>query len=359
MKKHKKVIFACFALSLLLFGCNNESANTYSDAIENGLDSLIVEDYTKAEAYFELAVEANQEGKATIYLQQTQFLKEAHNLLENENLVGALEKVGEARSIENGSIALTKKANELFSKIEDIEINLTKFTNEFEEANTLVESGKLEEALVTLDGVMDNNRINDIHYLEIKEKGEELSSIINQKLKNAELERIKAEEERKIAEAERITEENESKRVSQEQEKLQGNTNTLEAYNELNLLLKVLLATTTVDERAMSPELRGYNVNYNFDGDNLLVNVHSGAGSGHPWYVIHYDWEAITPVEGVVYMGIMGYGDVSVDSTPISKIDLYTRYLESKESYDLALKNVVEQPGMTLFKFEELRSLIN
>ncbi|MCI3028366.1 hypothetical protein LMF32_04515 [Desemzia sp. C1] len=132
----------------------------------------------------------------------------------------------------------------------------------------------------------------------------------------------------------------------------------IEAYNELDIALKVLLAATTVDERAMTPELLGFNLYYNFDGDTLLVNIHSGAGVGHPWYAIKYDKETITPVEGVVYNGSMGYEDASVDPTSVSKIDLYNRYIESKQSYDLAVENNVEYPEMTLSEYEDMRSEI-
>ncbi len=57
------------------------------------------------------------------------------------------------------------------------------------------------------------------------------------------------------------------------------------------LTLKFLLARATVDERAMIPELLGYTLYFKFDHDFLLVNVHSGAGVGHPWFLIQYDRE--------------------------------------------------------------------
>lgn len=131
---------------------------------------------------------------------------------------------------------------------------------------------------------------------------------------------------------------------------------TINAYNELSLPLRMLLATTVVDERAMSPGLLGYTLAYNFDEEYLLVNVHSGVGVGHPWFIIRDDSDTIIPIEGLVYMGISGYQDTAVDPTPVSKADLYKRYMESKDSYDLALQNVFRFPEMTMVKYEELRS---
>ena len=137
------------------------------------------------------------------------------------------------------------------------------------------------------------------------------------------------------------------------QESIDRNIN---AYNNLSLPLRMLLATTVVDERAMSPVLLGYTLAYNFDEEYLLLNSHSGAGVGHQWFIIRDDSNTITPIEGLVNMGTSGYRDVAVDSTPVSKADLYNRYMESKESYDLALQNVFKLPEMTMVKYEELRS---
>lgn len=151
----------------------------------------------------------------------------------------------------------------------------------------------------------------------------------------------------------------EAKAKPEEEARLQEiASSAINAYNELPLPLKVLLATTVVDERAMTPELLGYTLGYHFDGDYVLVDVHSGAGVGHPWFIIQFDSETITPIQGLVYLGMSGYEDVIVDATPISKIDLYNRYMDSKDSYDLALKNVFERPEMTMAQYEKLRSYI-
>ena len=158
-------------------------------------------------------------------------------------------------------------------------------------------------------------------------------------------------------------EEVESEKTEEKQTTITNSTDTediIKKYNDLSTPLKVLLATTTVDDRATSPYLEGFNLYYNFDSGYLLVNVHSGAGSGHPWYVIQYEGDKITPVEGVSYMGGgNNYADSSVDSTPVSKEKLHNRYMESKDSYDGAVKKMIESPEMTISNYQEMRSLIN
>lgn len=196
------------------------------------------------------------------------------------------------------------------------------------------DAGELDDALKKTNALLIDSDINDDYVSDIRVNTEKLQDDI---------------------EAKKIDLQNKETNESVEASPV----DSIEAYNELSLPLKVLLATTIVDERAMTPELLGFNLYYNFYEDGLLVNIHSGAGVGHTWFIIQYDTETITPVQGAVYNDASGYEDVSVESSPISKIDLYNRYMESKESYDLAIKNVVEYPEMTISEYEKLRSSIN
>ena len=112
--------------------------------------------------------------------------------------------------------------------------------------------------------------------------------------------------------------------------------------------MKVLLAATTVDERIVSSKMSGFILNYHFDGDFLYVRLTPGVGNGHPWYAIQYDTETIIPHSGVVYTGDTGYEEAEVIARPVSKIDLYNRYMDSKSFYDLeSSRAVTEVESMT------------
>lgn len=134
---------------------------------------------------------------------------------------------------------------------------------------------------------------------------------------------------------------------------------TLEAYNELPLHLKVLLATTTVDERGETPGLQGYALSYNFEGEQLLVTINSGAGSGHPWFILHYDDEFIYPVEGVTYVSAHKVEAVAVNQRPVAKVDLYQKYLANQGDYDSSLENVQQSDFTSLESYQNMKELID
>lgn len=346
MIKRKSILkIVIIALNLiLLVGCASANIEEYNAALQKGLDVLALEDYKKAEVYFELALEEKPEDpKATAYLEQTRAYSEAVEAFESKDFETAKLKAESVIVYEDGLESLIAKATKIISQLNEIETVIANYQKEFDEISNLVKEDKLSEALEKIESLLNEEKINADYVQDIKNNVDKLKEDIDSKL-------AVKQDEKSLADKANNTEESE---VSES-----NPTDIIAAYNELPEDLKVLLATTTIDERAMSPELMGYNLYYNFDEDVLLVNVHSGAGTGHPWFVIEYDSETITPVAGVVNMGVSGYENVEVSPISVSKVDLYNRYMDSKESYDLALKNVVEYPDMTMSKFNELRSSV-
>ena len=323
---------------LLLTGCGNAEQEAYNEAIQKGLDVLSAEQYEKAEAYFEIALENQPDDeKAKAYLAQTQIYREAKDFYDSKEYAEASEKAQQVVDSENGLEGLIAKATVI---IEEIDAKENYINEEIGKAQTAYDSGNFDEALPIIEALLGSEELGNAYFAEVKAIAEQLQTDIQNK---------KSE----------LAMEAEAKAKAEEEARLQEIANSaINAYNELPLPLKVLLATTVVDERAMTPELLGYTLGYHFDGDYVLVNVHSGAGVGHPWFIIQFDSETITPIQGLVNMGMSGYEDVIVDATPISKIDLYNRYMDSKDSYDLALKNVFERPEMTMAQYEKLRSYI-
>ena len=323
---------------LLLVGCGNADQEAYNEAIQQGLDILSAEQYEKAEAYFEIALENQPDDeKAKAYLAQTQIYREAKDFYDSKEYAEALEKAQQVVDSENGLEGLMAKATAIIEEITDKE---NAINAEISKAQTVFDSGNMDEALPIIEALLGSEELSNAYFAEVKATAEQLQMDIQNK-KNE------------------LAAEAEAQARAEEEARLQEIANSaINAYNELPVPLKVLLATTVVDERAMTPGLQGFYLHYNFVGDDVLVNISSGAGSGHPWYIIRYDSETITPVQGVVYLGMSGYGDAPVATTSISKIDLYNRYMASQVSYDAALKNVTEYPEMTMAKYQEYRSNI-
>jgi len=321
---------------LLLAGCGNADKEAYNQAIQKGLDTLSAEQYEKAEAYFEIALENQPDDeKATAYLAHTQLYREAKDLYDSKEYAEALEKAKQVVDSDNGLEELIAKATAI---IEEISAKEDHIDAELDKAKSAYDSGNMDEALPIIENLLNSEELGNAYFAELKTVGEQLLADIQNK-----------QNELAVDEA--------TKAKAEEEALHQGSMDrTINAYNGLSLPLRMLLATTVVDGRAMSPGLLGYTLAYNIDEEYLLVNVHSGAGGGHPWFIIRDDSDTVTPIEGLVYMGISGYQDTAVDPTPVSKADLYNRYMESKDSYDLALQNVFKLPEMTMIKYEELRS---
>lgn len=321
---------------LLLAGCGNADQKAYNEAIQKGLDILSAKQYEKAEAYFELALENQPDDeKATAYLAQTQIYREAKDFYDSKEYAEALEKAQQVVETENGLEELIAKATAI---IEEISAKEDHIDAELDKAKSAYDNGNMDEALPIIENLLNSEELGNPHFAELKTVGEQLLADIQNKRNELALD--------------------EATKAKMEEEALlqESMDRSINAYNKLSLPLRMLLATTVVDERAMSPVLLGYTLAYNFDEEYLLLNAHSGADVGHQWFIIRDDSNTVTPIEGLVNMGTSGYRDAAVDSTPVSKADLYNRYMESKDSYDLALQNIFKLPEMTMVKYEELRS---
>ncbi|MCA9766753.1 MAG: hypothetical protein KC455_10100 [Carnobacterium sp.] len=339
-----KFFIKCLFLIVLFFvvGCSNKSEEIYNSAIQKGLDNLASENYDKAIVSFEIALEEKAGDKQAKDLKsQTEYFDIALKSFEAGNLEKTSENVERVKIIKHGSEALVKKSNDIIEEIKVITTTKKSFQNQYNDADMLFKDNDYSGSLEKIKTLLQEDLIDETYYVTIKESSQELEKSIKNEI-----------DEQTLANTTEI-----EKQTNIDEE---NPTNSIEAYNNLDQSLKVILATTTVDERAMSPNLDGYNLYYNFDEDYLIANVHSGVGSGHPWFIIKYDESTITPVEGVVYMGGgTEYDDVTLESISTSKSDLYNRYIESKDSYDLAVEKVVESPDMTMSAYNELRTYIN
>ncbi|MGM0214119.1 lipoprotein [Enterococcus sp. AZ109] len=143
----------------------------------------------------------------------------------------------------------------------------------------------------------------------------------------------------------------------------------LAEYNNLPEQVKVFLATTTVDDRAkydLDPEVKPPTfidyIQYNFDGDYLIVNLTSGIGIGHPVYLLDYDDEFIYPVDGFAIVDQSAeavYEAAPVDPTPVSKIDLLDYYQANPQYFDASIDQILRSDNFTLHSFNENKNKIN
>lgn len=190
----KKIIM--FLVLLLLVACGNPSEEAYNSAIQKGLDVIASENYEKAEAYFELALEEKPEDKkATAYLNQTEAYNRAKKAMDSNDLKTAEEEAKKVVKIKNGSKSLSGKAMEIIDKIKAFDSTLLGFQKEYEAIKGLIASNSFDEAKERIASVLNNDEINEVYYENIKLKLDELKANIGK-----EVAQIKEQKQLKIEE---------------------------------------------------------------------------------------------------------------------------------------------------------------
>jgi len=129
-------------------------------------------------------------------------------------------------------------------------------------------------------------------------------------------------------------------------------------FDNLSQAIKAHLATSIVDDRAYAHDLTGFTLYYNIEGDNLFVQVHSGAGVGHPVYRIQLDSDSITPIDGVVNVSAANIEETTLNSSTISKKDLYNHYSKNKDVYEAGESNVEHADHLNIEYYESMKDEI-
>lgn len=334
-KKIQKVGLFFVLPFIVLAGCSNQSEDTYNHAIEDGLDSLIMGDYRRAEDYFNMASEDADDDKASQLLKQTEFFKEANDLFEDREYDDAINKANKALEIDEASYALRKKSKHLVSQINKIKEKIAELEKQLEQSESLMKEKKYEEALTLLEETFDDEEIDESYYGEIKGRGEAIKEKI-----------IEKEEEQAAAES----------RAEEKRREKEEKENSSE-FDELALEKRVLMAASIVDDRIIDDKkLEGFTLYYTIRGDQLFVNLHSGVGSGHPVYKIQMGSESFTPIDGFTRSGMEDFYEMNVNQSPVKKEELYQHYLQYKDAYDIAEEKVEEEPGITVEQYKELKA---
>lgn len=119
----KKYAVLVLSLLLILAGCGQSGTeDAYSKALKKGLDAIASENYVKAEAAFELALEDKREDeKAKAYLTQTKAMQAATDAYTKKDYKTTKGEVAKVIQEKQGSDALVQKAKVLQTKISTLE----------------------------------------------------------------------------------------------------------------------------------------------------------------------------------------------------------------------------------------------
>lgn len=163
---HKlKLIFVSIMI-LFLQGCADNNSK-FNDYLEKGLDSLITEDYAKAEVYFENAVEINNEDrKAQNLLEQTKYMKSAVYYYDNGNEDEALGNLSIVIGVEGGSVGLQSKAKKLEETINQKIITFDDFKGNYAQFESTPYTSSIHVHLQITDDEIISGKKSSSYYLE-------------------------------------------------------------------------------------------------------------------------------------------------------------------------------------------------
>lgn len=174
--KLKLILILSLVGGMILTGCSNSGNklqdSTFDKAMSEGKLAIANQEYAKAEAMFNLAIQENKDDKeAKALYEQTLKMIDAQNLLENGDLENAELTLQELNSIDSNLDSLKKVANKLLEdinaqnnkSIEKSESNLNK-DNKSEEIEEIkeVQEVKQDKYLLEFNNIIKNEDISDL-----------------------------------------------------------------------------------------------------------------------------------------------------------------------------------------------------
>lgn len=150
-----KQISLFFFTLLLIVGCGNKGQEAYDTVMEKGIQSVVSEEYAKAEVSFELALESNKEDKkATLYLNQVQKYVQAKTEFEKKDYSSAQKTLEKVLKSKDGLKEILKAAEKLDQEIKGIQKEVLANDEKLAEATRLSEAKSYQDSNGILDQLL-------------------------------------------------------------------------------------------------------------------------------------------------------------------------------------------------------------
>lgn len=201
MKTHRmNIIMVVFiGILLLIGGCSSKTDAVYQDSIQQGLDAIAEDDFNKAEALFEAALEAKEDDvKANAYSEQVKLILKADDLVKQKKLDKALQALDQSIKVKDGSKVIASKAEEKKETLLTYQENEKSYHTLLTDAKALNQSGDFTASNEKLDELL---RADLTQFAAIQDEAVKLKEANNKSIKNAEVAKAKEEADKKAAEA--------------------------------------------------------------------------------------------------------------------------------------------------------------
>lgn len=169
-----------------------------------------------------------------------------------------------------------------------------------------------------------------------------------------ELEKEKKAEETEVIEEDSTNDETE---VTPESSSLNKESNS-EKFESLSPDTQVALLTPYYDERGNPQQISEgmYFILYGLEENFIFIQVHSGAGVGHPVYMIERQGDTFNPVDGVINMGMSGFEIIDPPQVSVTIDNLMADYENAPDLYDASAANA-DADQFDFASFNQMKAL--
>lgn len=138
----------------------------------------------------------------------------------------------------------------------------------------------------------------------------------------------------------------------------QNKESNSEKFESLTMDTQVALLTPYYDERGGPQSIsEGLgSILYGMEESFIFIQVHSGAGVGHPVYRIERQGNTFYPVDGVINMGISGYEVTDPPQVSVTIDELMDDYENNPALYDASAANT-DADQFDLASFNQMKVL--
>ena len=166
-------------------------------------------------------------------------------------------------------------------------------------------------------------------------------------------------EEVETADQEEVQKELENhKKADESQEGSPSEDSIGEKFGSLPMETQIALLTPYYDERGEPQRISDniFFIYYGIEDSFIFIQVHSGAGVGHPVYMIERRGDTFNPVDGVTNMAGGRYEITHPPEVSVSVEELMADYESKPDLYDASSANV-SPDKFDLASFNELKAI--
>ncbi|WP_160724808.1 cell division site-positioning protein MapZ family protein [Bacillus sp. USDA818B3_A] len=195
-RQMRKMAMATLIFALVVLGgCTSKTDEIYQNSIQKGLDAVAEENYSKAEGFFETALDAKKgDETAKAYLHQVQLILKAEDLEKKSNWEDEIPLLEQSIKVKKGSKVIASKSKE---KIEELNAKVEKqktFSAMLANAKKLNESGDYQTSNQKVQTLLNEDLTE---FLEMKDEATKLKESNDAAIKEAEIAQAKKEAEAK------------------------------------------------------------------------------------------------------------------------------------------------------------------